>query len=130
MEIENIDERKKAVKDELKKYFKPEFLNRLDDIIIFNPLKKDEIINIVDIMFKQIAKKATMQNINISISSSAKEFIANTGFDPIFGARPLRLALIKHVEDKLSEMILRDEVKEDSKVLFDVENEEIIPKIQ
>lgn len=130
MEIENMEERKKAVKEELKKYFKPEFLNRLDDIIIFNPLSKNEIINIVDIMFKQIAKKASLQNIHISISNDAKEFIANVGFDPTFGARPLRLALIKHVEDKLSDLILKDEIKEDSRVIFDIKNGEITPKIQ
>lgn len=118
MEISDEDKRREAVNGELKRYFKPEFLNRLDDIVIFNPLGKDEIVKIVDIMFDEIAKKASLKHIKISLSNEAREMIANIGFDATFGARPLRRALQEEIEDRLSEMILKNEVGEDSNVKF------------
>lgn len=128
MELESKEDRRKAVQDELKHYFKPEFLNRLDDIIIFNPLSKDEIIKIVDIMFAEIAKKAMNKNIKISLTSKAKELIADVGFDPTFGARPLKRALQEEVEDLLSMMILKEEVKENTNIEFDVKDGKIVAK--
>lgn len=119
----------KAVNDELKKYFKPEFLNRIDDIVIFNPLGKAQVAQIVDIMFESIAKIAAQKNIRISLTQSAKELIAEIGFDAVFGARPLKRALQTEVEDRLSEMILRDEVSEDSSVEFDAKDGEIVAKV-
>ncbi len=129
MEHSDILEREKAVKDELKRYFKPEFLNRLDDIIIFNPLGVEQITKIVDILFSGIVKKVKERGIEIALSESAKEYIARVGFDPVYGARPLKRALYEEVEDRLAELILRDEVKEGDRVLFDVENGEIVTKI-
>lgn len=128
IELESKEDRKIAVDNELKKYFKPEFLNRLDDIVIFNPLGKEEIIKIVDIMFLEIKKKALNRNIKIDITNKARELIANVGFDPIFGARPLKRALQEEIEDLLADMILKDEIKENSNILFDVEDEKIIIK--
>lgn len=122
--------RQSAVNDELKKYFKPEFLNRIDDIVIFNPLGKAQITQIVDIMFEQIAKIAKAKNIKITLTNEAKELIAEIGFDAVFGARPLKRALQEEVEDRLSEMILRDEVKEDSSVVFDVKDNKIVARVE
>lgn len=119
----------KAVNDELKKYFKPEFINRIDDIVIFNPLGKAQVAQIVDIMFESIAKIAAQKNIRISLTQSAKELIAEIGFDAVFGARPLKRALQMEVEDRLSEMILRDEVSEDSSVEFDAKDRKIVAKV-
>ncbi len=126
MELSDKAERENAVNDELKKYFKPEFLNRIDDIVIFNPLGVAQITQIVDIMFKQIAKIANQKNIHISLTQSAKELIAEIGFDVVFGARPLKRALQEQIEDRLSEMILRDEVNEDSSVEFDAKDGKIV----
>lgn len=117
--------RQKVVNDELKKYFKPEFLNRIDDIVIFNPLGKAQITQIVDIMFEQIAKITAQRGIKIAITDKAKELIAEIGFDVVFGARPLKRALQEEIEDRLSEMILRDEVKENSNVIFDIRDNKI-----
>ncbi|RDU57813.1 ATP-dependent Clp protease ATP-binding subunit [Helicobacter sp. MIT 99-5507] len=128
MEIESKLERKSAVMNDLKHYFKPEFLNRLDDIIIFNPLGKDEIIKIVDIMFGHIAKLAATKNIKISLDSSAKELIADIGFDPVFGARPLKRALQEEIEDLLSMMILKDEVNENSHIEFYAKDDKILAR--
>lgn len=130
IEISNEAEREKAVNEALKMYFKPEFLNRLDDIVIFNPLNLEGIVEIVNIMFEGIAKKAIDRGIDIEITKQAKEFIAKVGFDPVYGARPLKRALYEEIEDRLAELILEDKVKEGSKILFDVKNEEIISKIQ
>ena len=128
MEIESKIERKNAVMNELKHYFKPEFLNRLDDIIIFNPLGKNEIMKIVDIMFSHIAKLALTKNIKISLDSSAKELIAEIGFDPVFGARPLKRALQDEIEDLLSMMILKDEVRENTHIEFYAKDGKILAR--
>lgn len=129
LEINNEEEREKSVREALKGYFKPEFLNRLDDIIIFNPLGLEQITHIVDILFKNIQKKVNERGITLELEQSAKELIAKVGFDPIYGARPLKRTLYEEIEDRLAELILEGKVKEDSKVSFYAENEEIKAKI-
>ncbi|SFV69842.1 ClpB protein [hydrothermal vent metagenome] len=126
MEYKNRDEREKAVNEELKRHFKPEFLNRLDDVVIFNPLGLEAITKIVDILFDGIKKKLSERDIDIELTPKAKEYIAEAGFDPVYGARPLKRALYNEVEDRLAELILEDKVIEGSKVTFDVSNGEII----
>jgi ATP-dependent Clp protease ATP-binding subunit ClpB len=125
MEIKDKEELEKAVRLDLKNYFKPEFINRLDDLIIFNPLGKDEIKNIVDIMLQGLRAKLVERDIEIEITDSAKELIADAGFDPIYGARPLKRALQEIVEDTLANMILEGKVEDGTKVLFDAQSGEI-----
>jgi ATP-dependent Clp protease ATP-binding subunit ClpB len=120
MQYEDKNEREKAVNDELKRHFKPEFLNRLDDIVTFNPLNIEAITGIVDILFSSIEKKLASRDISISLSTAAKAYIAKVGFDPEYGARPLKRALYDEVEDRLAELILEDKVVEGSSVEFDV----------
>ena len=129
MQIEDKNERENAVKDELKGYFKPEFLNRLDDMVIFNPLGQSEITQIVDIMFAHIASKLKERDITITLDSRAKEFIASVGFDPVFGARPLKRALYEEIEDRLAELILEDKLKDGDKVEFSADKGGIKAKI-
>jgi len=129
MQFENRDDREKAVNQELKKYFKPEFLNRLDEIVTFNPLDLEAITAIVDILFEDIRKKLIGRDIHISLSSTAKAYIAKAGFDPVYGARPLKRALYDEVEDRLAELILEDKVVEGSKVGFDVVDGEVIVNV-
>jgi len=90
----------------LKKTFAPEFLNRIDDIIIFNSLKKEDIIKIIDIVLKDVMARIEKLGFNLSLSESAKEFLAEKGYDPLFGARPLHRAIQKYLEDPLAELIL------------------------
>ncbi len=125
MTIADKNERESAVNGELKKYFKPEFLNRLDDIVIFNPLDLEAITNIVDILFKGIEAKLAQRDIEVSLTPAAKAYIAEAGFDPVYGARPLKRALYDVVEDRLAELILEDKVTEGSKVTFDIKDGEI-----
>ena len=119
------DELDEMVLGELKQAFKPEFLNRLDDIVIFNALGREQIIGIVDIFFNDIKKKVEQRDIELTLSDSAKAYIAEAGFDPVYGARPLKRALYEIVEDRLAELILEGIVVEGSKVLFDMEDGEI-----
>ena len=97
--------------------------------ITFNPLNLEAITGIVDILFESIKKKLASRDIKISLSKAAKDYIAEVGFDPDYGARPLKRALYDIVEDTLAELILEDKVNEGDNVLFDVENGEIITKI-
>ena len=119
------EEREQAVKNELKNYFKPEFLNRLDDTIIFNPLDEDGLIKIVDIMFKELEKTLQNRGIKASLSEEAKKFIAGAGFDIVYGARPLRRALYELVEDPLADMILRDELESGDEIVIGANGENI-----
>jgi ATP-dependent Clp protease ATP-binding subunit ClpB len=106
----------KAVRDELKRHFKPEFLNRLDDIVIFNPLGLEEITAIVDILLIGLENKLSERSITLSVSSEAKALIGEAGFDPVYGARPLKRAIYEMIEDRVAEMILEDKVVEGSSI--------------
>lgn len=130
MEINDKSEREKEVRSALKSFFKPEFLNRLDDIVIFNPLNIQEISQIVDILLENIASKLAERAIRIELTPKAKEFIAQVGFDPVFGARPLKKALYEQVEDVLAEMILEDKIKEGDRVVFDSDMQKILVDVK
>ncbi len=97
--------------------------------MIFEQLGLEAITNIVDIMFDAIKKKVEQKDIHISLSSKAKEYVANAGFDPVYGARPLKRAIYEIVEDKLADLILEDKIQEGSKVEFDVQNDEVLALI-
>ncbi len=129
IEVSDKDERRKEVLNDLKGHFRPEFLNRLDDIVIFEQLGLEAITNIVDIMFNTIKKKVAQKDIEISLTSSAKEYIAKVGFDPVYGARPLKRAIYEVVEDRLADLILEDKIIEGSKVEFDFVNDEVVANI-
>ncbi|AXX90328.1 ATP-dependent chaperone ClpB [Arcobacter suis] len=129
IEISDKEERRKAVLNELKNHFRPEFLNRLDDIVIFEQLNLAAITNIVDILFNNIKKKVEEKDIKISLTQNAKEYIAKIGFDPVYGARPLKRAIYEIVEDKLADLILEDKIGEGSTIDFDVVDNEVIVKI-
>ncbi len=116
---------KKTILNELKTYFKPEFLNRLDDIVVFNPLTEDNLRDIVDIIFVDLQKRLDEKNISATLSQDAKKIIASAGFDPVFGARPLKRALYELVEDRLSRMILEGKIKDNDNIVIDSDNENI-----
>ncbi|OEW17646.1 ATP-dependent chaperone ClpB [Campylobacter sp. BCW_6879] len=121
-------EQEDTVKNELKNFFKPEFLNRLDDIITFNPLGKDEAYEIVKLLFKDLQMSLENKGIKASLSENTALLIAKDGFDPDFGARPLRRAIYDLIEDKLSDMILADELHENDSIIIDAKDDEIIIK--
>ncbi|MBZ7955359.1 ATP-dependent Clp protease ATP-binding subunit [Campylobacter molothri] len=124
----NGEEKENAIKSELKNFFKPEFLNRLDDIITFNPLGQDEAYEIVKLLFKDLQNSLSSKGIKANLSENGALLIAKNGFDPDFGARPLKRAIYDMIEDKLSDMILADELNENDNILIDAENDEIVIK--
>ncbi len=126
MEFSDPDDREKAVMDELKLNFKPEFLNRLDDIVIFNPLGLEQIKEIVEIMMTDLKERLKQREISIELSEKAKEFLAKAGFDPVYGARPLKRAIYEYIEDNIADMILSDKVKEGDTILVDANSENIV----
>ncbi len=113
------------VMDELKKNFKPEFLNRLDEVVMFNPLGEKEIEKIVTLFFSEIQEKLKDRNITLVLEESAIALIAQAGFDPVYGARPLKRALYEIVEDRLADLILRGAIEEGNTVTFSSSNGDI-----
>ncbi|MDR2905430.1 MAG: AAA family ATPase [Helicobacteraceae bacterium] len=125
MEIKDKKAREEAVWAALRAHFRPEFLNRLDEIVIFEPLGFEEIEKIVEKLIEDLQKRLEPQEIALEFTSEAKRLIAESGFDPDFGARPLSRALNRLAEDKLSELILSGKTRAGSLVRFDAENGEI-----
>ena len=113
------------IEENLKQVFRPEFLNRIDEIIVFDPLTKEELLQIVDLMLKDTIKALNDRNISLIVSEAAKEFILSKGTNLKYGARPLRRAIQRYIEDEISEMILKGDVKDGQKVVVDVENDEL-----
>jgi len=109
---------KSTVEDALKNVFNPEFLNRIDDVIVFHPLDKQNIFDIIDIMSEDLFERAEELGLELEFDEDAKEFLTDKGFDPKYGARPLRRALQKYVEDPMAEDILHDELGEGDRVLI------------
>ncbi|EPR9469673.1 ATP-dependent Clp protease ATP-binding subunit [Campylobacter upsaliensis] len=123
-------EQEEAVKAELKNFFKPEFLNRLDDIITFNPLGENEAYEIVKLLFKDLQKSLENKGLKATLSDEVAKFIAKEGFDEDFGARPLKRAIYDKIEDRLSDMILSDTLSLNDTISIDLkENEIVINKI-
>ncbi len=114
-----------VAEEDVKVMFKPEFINRLDEIVKFNELNQDNIKSIVDIFFRDIAKKVSERDIELTLTEDAKSYIAEAGFDPVYGARPLKRALYEIVEDRLADLILKGTISDGSKVKFDIKNSEI-----
>lgn len=122
--IENEDEANKAVIEKaLKKTFSPEFLNRIDDVVIFNSLTKDNIFSIIDILMKGVMKRLTNLGFSLELTVAAKTFLADKGYDSQFGARPLHRAIQKYLEDPLAEEILNLNVKAGDVLLADVDTD-------
>src|SRR5690606_10962305 len=110
---------KGKVDEELKRHFKPEFLNRLDDIIVFPQLNKDELRQIVGLFTKQLADRLLDRDMTVELSDTAKDKLIDIGFDPSLGARPLRRAMQREIEDMLSEKILHGELNSGDHVKVD-----------
>jgi len=121
---DNPDETNKAIVDKaLKKTFSPEFLNRIDDIITFNSLSRDDIHKIIDIELDGLYKRIAERKYSLTLTDKAKDFLTDKGYDPKFGARPLKRAIQKYLEDALAELLLENEVQEGDEILADVSDD-------
>jgi ATP-dependent Clp protease ATP-binding subunit ClpC len=114
---------KSKVTDELKQHFRPEFLNRVDDTIVFPQLTQAQIVEIVDLMIAKLDQRLKDQGMTIELTKAAKQLLAERGYDPVLGARPLRRAIQRDIEDVLSEKILFGEIKAGEKVMVDAKGE-------
>ncbi|EWM14499.1 MULTISPECIES: ATP-dependent Clp protease ATP-binding subunit [unclassified Kutzneria] len=121
VEGSNYERMKIKVNDELKKHFRPEFLNRIDDIIVFHQLTQDEIIKMVDLMATRVEAQLKNKDMSLELTPLAKALLAKRGFDPVLGARPLRRTIQREIEDQLSEKILFGELQPGQIILCDVE---------
>jgi ATP-dependent Clp protease ATP-binding subunit ClpC len=114
---DNYNKMKNTVEDAMKKLFNPEFLNRIDDAIVFRNLNKEDIMQIINIEIKDLYKNLEENKMDLVLDQSAKEFLVDKGFDEKFGARPLRRAIQKYVEDPLAEEILRKSFKDNARII-------------
>ncbi|MFU8854478.1 ATP-dependent Clp protease ATP-binding subunit [Micromonospora sp. SL1-18] len=119
----NYDRMKQKVNDELKQHFRPEFLNRIDDTIVFHQLRELEILSIVDIMIQRIETQLRNKDMGLELTDNAKKYLAKKGFDPVLGARPLRRTIQRDIEDNLSERILFNELTPGQIVVVDCEGD-------
>ncbi|MFC8528487.1 ATP-dependent Clp protease ATP-binding subunit [Nocardia sp. NPDC057227] len=117
----NYERMKLKVNDELKKHFRPEFLNRIDDVIVFHQLTSEQIVEMVDLMINRVATQLRNKDMEIELAPQAKSLLAKRGFDPVLGARPLRRTIQREIEDQLSEKILFGEIGAGQTVVVDVE---------
>ena len=123
---QNYKKMKEGVMDEVKHIFKPEFINRIDEIIVFHPLTKEDVKKIVSIMIQNMNKRTKEQmDITIKASSNVLEFLAESNYDSAYGARPLRRAIQNKVEDKLAEAVLEGKVKSGNTVTMRMREKEI-----
>ena len=112
-------ESKMVIEGQIRKFFSPEFLNRIDDLIIFNSLEKKEIVQILDVRMAKMLKRIGDLGYSVTLTDAAKEFLADKGFDPDFGARPLQRALQKYLEEPLAEQVLQGSLKEGDTIKVD-----------
>ena len=119
-----------AVMNELRGHFRPEFLNRLDEIIMFKPLTKGNIGNIINLLITDLNKRLSDREITVELTDAAKQYIVDNGYDPVYGARPLKRFLQKHVETLSAKLILADEVREGDTILIDVERDHLTARVK
>ena len=110
---------KNRIMGELKKVFRPEFLNRIDDVIVFHKLQKDEIKTIVELLLRRIRESLAERELQLELSEAAKELLVEKGWDPAMGARPLRRAIQRYIEDPLADFVLRAELTPGATVMVD-----------
>jgi len=117
---------KKSIMEAVRKTFRPEFLNRIDEIVIFKPLGKKELLQIIDLMIKEVADRLAEKGLIIDVTDEAKDFLLKQGYDPKFGARPLRRAIQRYLEDRLADILLEGKIKPDSVIKVDARDDDLI----
>ena len=125
---EEYEKMKETITEELKKTFRPEFLNRLDEIIVFHSLKEEQVKEIVDIMIDDLEKRMKKLDINIKVTKGTRNQISKQGFDPVYGARPLERTIRRMIEDQLAEEILKGNLSKEDEIIIDSEDEKLVFK--
>lgn len=118
-------EAEKSVNEEMRRHFRPEFLNRVDDIVFFKPLQKQQIGKIIDLLFEQVAKRLEDRNISLELSDGAREYIMNNSFDPVYGARPLKRFIQKKMETFIGRALISGEINDGDRILIDASDNDL-----
>ena len=118
---------RESVMAELRKSFRPEFLNRIDETILFKPLTLEEITSIVDLLMADLNKRLADRRVTVRLDPQAKEWVAEKGYDPVFGARPLKRFLQRNVETKLARALIAGEIHEGTTITFTIQDDELAP---
>jgi ATP-dependent Clp protease ATP-binding subunit ClpB len=118
---------REAVMTDLRQHFRPEFLNRVDETVLFKPLGLEEIEKIVDLLLADLNKRLAEKRVIVSLDEKAKKWVAEKGYDPVFGARPLKRFLQRHLETRLARALIGGEVCEGAELTFTVEKGELVP---
>src|SRR5437879_2900417 len=126
---ESYEAMRDKILDESKRVFKPEFLNRLDDMIVFHQLERNDLVKIVDLEVAKVIKRVRARDIKVHLDTTAVEFLIDKGYDPIYGARPMRRAVEKYLEDPLAEEVLRGNIKQDDTLEVHAAGEPLAVKV-
>ncbi|MDP4091280.1 MAG: ATP-dependent Clp protease ATP-binding subunit, partial [Bacillota bacterium] len=116
------------VKDALKEIFKPEFLNRVDDVIVFKSLTREELYKIAELMLKEVAEEAREKDLALEFTEALRHFVLDKGYDPKYGARPLRRTIQRYIEDEITDAFLTQKIKEGDKVTVDYADGKVVLK--
>ena len=130
VENEITESARESVMADLRDHFRPEFLNRIDDTVLFKPLTLEEITEIVDLLVSSLNKRLEDRKVSVEFTVSAKKWIGEKGYDPTYGARPLKRFLQKQVETQLARALVAGDVQESSKVTFSIKDDELVMNIQ
>ena len=117
---------KENLTEEAKKVFRPEFLNRFDDIVVFRSLGKEELTQILELELEKVEKRLAQRNLHFELDESARDLLRNQGYDPSYGARPMRRAVEKHLEDPMAEEIIRGNLREGVMVSISAKDEKLV----
>ena len=128
--LADYERMKNNVLDEIKKFFRPEFLNRIDDTVVFHALSKEHMHQIVNLMLKEVVSGLLEKGISLEVSDEAKDWMSKKGYDPLFGARPLRRVIQEHIEDRLSDIILEGSLNPGDTAVIDLADDEIVIRSQ
>jgi ATP-dependent Clp protease ATP-binding subunit ClpB len=113
------DKRKDAIVEDVRGYFRPEFVNRIDDIVVFEPLTRDDLRNIVDIQVRLLSERLAQRSLAVELTDEARDYLADAGYDPTFGARPLKRLIQRELQDPLAMKLLSGEIAEGDTVVVD-----------
>ena len=123
---QDYERMKENLTEEAKKVFRPEFLNRFDDIVVFRSLGKEELTLILELELEKVEKRLTQRNLHFELDESARELLRNQGYDPSYGARPMRRAVEKHLEDPMAEEIIRGNLREGVTVSISAKDDKLV----
>jgi ATP-dependent Clp protease ATP-binding subunit ClpB len=122
----SAEKRRAEVLEDVRSYFRPEFINRVDEILVFDPLSRDQIAHIVDIQLRSLRERLAARSLTLTLTDAAREYLANAGYDPAFGARPLKRVIQREIQDQLAMQLLSGEIHDGDEVVIDTGSDGLV----